>query len=594
MQRRRQRDIILLLRGQVVAAGQLHQPVQQRLGDDADVPHMRAGLAVAELHDLAQHAYQHIGVLFAGADLVGHHLHQPPLLGIQLDGVDHPAVDDLGVKGAADVIACAQLIRLADGFFRVVAGDHDHRHILDGVVGVHGAQHLKAVHDRHIDIQQHQRDLPRLFPQQLQTLFAVPGFQNAVVPAQNAGKHHAVHHGIVHQQDAGLFLQDLLLSRQPAVLCVHRYRVLVVLGLIHQKVCPAHHILHGVGKGLHRAADAQRKPEVRVARHHSLLHGIADLLQLCLEVICRDAGQHQQKFIAAVADQQIRLPDTAADGLCNGFQCQISGVVAVGIVADLEIVDIHQGDARRAEVIAHHILVIAAVVGTGQSVMVQPLPVALFFFHIPSGGLGKLSLLLLHLLHHPQQVAVGGFQCFPLGAVLLFQLFPQLHIGGDIRDSAHDIAIAAPFHPVGSTGDPAVAVFAQHPEDVVALLCVSRAVFCVPVAQPVRQIIRVQQRGVAVIELCRKFCPLPAQYLQKTFADISKRIAVFRVLCAAVKTTRYILCIAFQPQKSFFYRLVYFHLVFPASFSVYRTLTARGTPCCRNLPSYDAPILGVL
>ena len=27
--------------------------MQQRLGDDADVPHMRAGLAVAELHDLA-------------------------------------------------------------------------------------------------------------------------------------------------------------------------------------------------------------------------------------------------------------------------------------------------------------------------------------------------------------------------------------------------------------------------------------------------------------------------------------------------------------------------------------------------------------
>lgn len=53
--------------------------------------------------------------------------------------------------------------------------------------------------------------------------------------------------------------------------------------------------------------------------------------------------------------QQIerRHPDIGADGLCNGFQCQISGVVAVGIVADLEIVDIHQGDARRAEVIAH-------------------------------------------------------------------------------------------------------------------------------------------------------------------------------------------------------------------------------------------------
>ena len=28
--------------------------------------------------------------------------------------------------------------------------------------------------------------------------------------------------------------------------------------------------------------------------------------------------------------------------------------------------------------------------------------------------------------------------------------------------------------------------------------------------------------------------------------------------------------------------------------SAHRTPAARGTPCCRNLPSYDAPILGVL
>ena len=360
------------------------------------------------------------------------------------------------------------------------------------MVGIHGAQHLKAIHDRHVDIQQHQRDLPCFCLQQLQTPFAVLGFQNAVVLAQNAGQHHAVHHGIVHQQDDGLFLQDLLLSRQPAVLCVHRYRVLVVLGLIHQKVCPAHHVLHGVGKGLHRAADAQRKPEVRVARHHRLLHCGADLLQLCPEVIRRDAGQHQQKLIAAVADQQICFPDAAADSLCNGFQRQISGVVAVGIVADLEIVDIHQSNARRADVIAHHFLVIAAVVGAGQGVTVQSLPVVLFFFHIPGGGLGKLRFLLLHLLHHPQQVMVGAFQRFPLGTVLLFQLFPQFHIGGNIRDGGHDVAITVPYDSIGGAGDPAVAVFAQQPEDAVALLCVGPTVFRVPVAQPGRQIIRVQ------------------------------------------------------------------------------------------------------
>ena len=348
----------------------------------------------------------------------------------------------------------------------------------------------------------------------------------------------------------------------------------MVFGLIHQKVCPAHHVLHGVGKGLHRAADAQRQPEVGVARHHSLLRCVADLLQLCLEKVCRDAWQHQQKLIAAVADQQIRLPDAAADGLCNRFQCQISGVVAVGIVADLEIVDIHQGNARRAEVIAHYLLVIAAVVGAGQGVMVQPLPVALFLFHIPGGGLGKLRFLLLHLLHHPQQVMVGGFQRFLLGATLLLQLFLQLHIGGDIRDSAHDIAIAVPFHPVGGAGDPAVAVFAQQPEDAVPLLCVGRVVFRVPVAQPDLLIVRVQQRDIAVIEPCRKLCPLPAQYLQKAVADINKGIAVFRVVCAVVNTARHILCIAFQLQKLFFCRLACFHSVFPVSFSVRRTLAA--------------------
>ena len=283
-----------------------------------------------------------------------------------------------------------------------------------------------------------------------------------------------------------------------------------------------------------------------VARHHSLLRCVADLLQLCLEVICRDAGQHQQKFIAAVADQQIRLPDAAADGFCNGFQRHVSGVVAVGIVADLEIVDIHQGDARRAKVIAHYFLVIAAVVGAGQGVMAQPLPVVLFLFHVLGGGLGKLRFLLLHLLHHPQQVMVGGFQCFLLAAALLLQLFPQLHIGGDIRDGGYDVAIAVPYDPIGGAGDPAVAVFAQQPEDAVPLLRVGCAVFRVPVAQPDLLIVRVQQRNVAVIEPCRKLFPLPAQYLQKAVADISERIAVFRVVCAVVNAARHILCIAFQ------------------------------------------------
>ena len=299
-----------------------------------------------------------------------------------------------------------------------------------------------------------------------------------------------------------------------------------------------------------------------VARHHSLLHCVADLLQFGLEVICRDAGQHQQKLIAAVADQQICFPDTAADGLCNGFQRHVSGVVAVGIVADLEIIDIHQGDARRAEVIAHYFLVIAAVVGAGQGVPVQLLLIALLFFHVPGGGLGKLRLLLLHLPHHLQQVAVGGFQRFLLGAALLLQLFPQLYVGGDIRNNTHDIAAAAPLYPMGGAGDPAVAIFAQQPEDAIAVLYVAAAIFRVPVAQPAFQIVRVYQRDIAVIEPCRKLCPLPAQYLQKTVADINKGIAVFRVICAAVKAARHILCTKARCHTYFVCCLVCIHLFF--------------------------------
>ncbi len=105
------------------------QAFQQHLGELADVLHMpgQAPLAVAELHDLAQHAHQHGGVLFLFADLVRHQRHQPPLLGVQFDGVVHAAVYHLGGEGAVHIVRSAHLVGPADGFLRVLAGDHDHR-----------------------------------------------------------------------------------------------------------------------------------------------------------------------------------------------------------------------------------------------------------------------------------------------------------------------------------------------------------------------------------------------------------------------------------------------------------------------------------
>ena len=146
---------------------------------------MSAAFAVAEFHDMAQHTHQRIRIIFTGADLVRDHLHQPPLLGIQLDGIGHAAVHDTSIKGAVDIITRAQFIGAPDRRVGVLAGDHDDRGILDGVVGVHRLEHLETVHDRHIDVQQHQRDVPGLRLHFFQAFLSVFCFKNAVIAAQD-------------------------------------------------------------------------------------------------------------------------------------------------------------------------------------------------------------------------------------------------------------------------------------------------------------------------------------------------------------------------------------------------------------------------
>ena len=160
---------------------------------------MGTALSIAEFYDMAQDTHQRIGVVFTGTDLIRHHLHQPPLLGVQLDGVGHAAVHDTRIEGAVDIIAGSQLIGTPDRGVGVVAGDHNDRGILDGVVGIHGFQHFKAVHHGHIDIQQHQRNVPGLRLQCFQAFPSVFRFENVVTVPQDLCQHHAVHFRVVHK-----------------------------------------------------------------------------------------------------------------------------------------------------------------------------------------------------------------------------------------------------------------------------------------------------------------------------------------------------------------------------------------------------------
>ena len=86
---------------------------------------MGTAFAVAEFYDMAQYTHQHIRIILTGADLVRDHLHQPPLLGVQLDGVGHAAVYDACIEGAVDIITCAQFVGLPNCSVGVLAGDHN-------------------------------------------------------------------------------------------------------------------------------------------------------------------------------------------------------------------------------------------------------------------------------------------------------------------------------------------------------------------------------------------------------------------------------------------------------------------------------------
>ena len=92
------------------------------------------------------------------------------------------------------------------------------------------------------------------------------------------------------------------------------------------------------------------------------------------------------------------------NGICRRFQCHISGMMPIGIVANLEIVHIQQCDPRRADGLADDLFVIAAVVGSCQRV-----PIKLFlelllpcspllggFVHRCSLIFGQLFQLLIH------------------------------------------------------------------------------------------------------------------------------------------------------------------------------------------------------
>ena len=215
--------------GEGVAVGLMLQMVEKQLREGADMQHMLAALPVAELHNVAEDV-DHQGALFLFfVDLVGHHARQLLLLGVEENGVDHPAVDQQRVEGAADKVGHA----LGEGPLHEcgggLGGDHDDGHVLNPAVLVHHRQHLEPVHLRHDNIQQEQTDLRSIFLQGRHGLHAVLRLHNIILLSQHIRQDRAVHLRVVRDK-------NLLSARLFAVDGVH---VLSMAAMAQGVVCRA-------------------------------------------------------------------------------------------------------------------------------------------------------------------------------------------------------------------------------------------------------------------------------------------------------------------------------------------------------------------
>ena len=189
-----------LFLGQMIYVGLFAQPAQQHPGHGLHLEHVLGALAVAELDDVAEDADHDIVVPLVAVDLVGDHAHQPLLVGVERERVLDAALDDERVEGTADVVGNAETVAALDGLVVVGGGDHDDRDLVDPAELVHVLEHGKAVHLRHIDVEQHQVDV-HILPEHAQRLRAVLCFCIFVSLAQNGLEYFSVHLRVVNDQD---------------------------------------------------------------------------------------------------------------------------------------------------------------------------------------------------------------------------------------------------------------------------------------------------------------------------------------------------------------------------------------------------------
>ena len=356
---------------QGVSLGLLHQMVQQHSGQGADVLHMGAALAVAALHHPAQNADHHLAALFLLRHLIRHHGAQAALLCIHADGVGNALIHHPCIKGAADIIGRTQIKGAAHRVHIVLAGDHDDRDLFQHSALAHGFQHGKAVNAGHVDIQQHNGDAGGVLFQQAQAVLAGSRFGSVELAVQHLAEQHPVHGRVVHNEHTLAAVGRLQGVRLRLTLGDHG--VFLDACIVHQPFRVLHRIVHIFVVDPH-AANAGRHADAGVARHAGRLQLQTDLFQTRAELFLPDVRQQQKQPAAVVADQAVFFRKAAPDGAYRRFQHAVARTGAVNIVGELQIVHIQHRYTGGNAAVAVVLIIIGAVVGTGQRVAVALFP----------------------------------------------------------------------------------------------------------------------------------------------------------------------------------------------------------------------------
>ena len=104
---------------------------------------------------------------------------------------------------------------------------------------------------------------------------------------------------------------------------------------------------------------------------------LMDLLQLLVKVFRRHVGQNQKKFIAAVADQDIRFADARKNRLGCRTKRLIPRMMTIQVVVQLKIIQINDYNPPADRQQLDLVLIIPAVINPGQCICVQALIVIL-------------------------------------------------------------------------------------------------------------------------------------------------------------------------------------------------------------------------